>query len=74
MTDKFQNKIENLVEEFDFKGEKKFKLIILLGLLGDFDSFEYAINLKNFIDNYQEKNLDTFAIAIGTENGKKKFH
>ena len=73
MTEKFQNIIDNLVEEFDFKGEKKFKLIILLGLLGDFDSFEYAINLKNFIDNHQEKNLDIFAIAIGNQNGKEKF-
>jgi len=40
-------------------------------LLGDFDSFEYAINLQNFIDNHQETNLDIFAIAIGTQKGKK---
>ena len=46
MTDKFQNDIKNLIEEFNFNGYKKFKLIILFGLLGDFDSFEYAINLK----------------------------
>ena len=73
MTDKFQNDINNLVEEFKFKGEKKFKLIVLFGLLGDFDSFEYAMNLKNFIDNDQDKNLDIFAIAIGNQNGKEKF-
>ena len=73
MTDKFKNDINNLVEEFDLKGEKKFKLIVLLGLLGDFDSFEYAINLKNFISRHQAKNLDIFAIAIGNRNGKKKF-
>ncbi len=73
MTDKFQNKINNLVEEFNFKGQKKFKLIVLFGLLGDFDSFEYAINLKTFIDNYQDKNLDIFSIAIGNQNGKEKF-
>ncbi len=73
MTDKFQKNINNLVDEFKFKGEKKFKLIVLFGLLGDFDSFEYAINLKNFIDNYQDKNLDIFAIGIGNQNGKKKF-
>ena len=65
MTDKFQKDINNLVEEFNFRGEKKYKLIVLLGLLGDFDSFEYAINLKNFIDNNHDKNLDIFAIAIG---------
>ena len=73
MTDKFQNDIKNLVEEFNFNGNKKFKLIVLFGLLGDFDSFEYAINLKNFIDNNQDKNLDIFAIGIGNQNGKQKF-
>ncbi len=73
MTDKFQNEINDLIEEFNFKGEKKFKLIILFGLLGDFDSFEYAINLQNFIDNHQNTNLDIFAIAIGTQKGKEKF-
>ena len=73
MTDKFQNNINNLVEKYNFKGGKKFKLIILFGLLGDFDSFEYAINLKNFIDNDQNKNLDIFAIGIGNQKGKEKF-
>ena len=73
MTDKFQKDINDLVEEFNFKGEKKFKLIVLFGLLGDFDSFEYAINLKNFIDNHQDTNLDIFAIAIGNQKGKEKF-
>ena len=58
MTDKFQNDIKNLIEEFNFNGDKKFKLIILFGLLGDFDSFEYAINLKSFIDKDQDKNLE----------------
>ena len=73
MTDKFQNDISNLVEEFNFRGGKKYKLIVLLGLLGDFDSFEYAINLKNFINSNQDRNLDIFAIAIGNKNGKEKF-
>ena len=73
MTDQFQKDIKNLVEEFNFNGQKKFKLIVLFGLLGDFDSFQYAINLKNFIDNDQDKNLDIFAIAIGDQNGKEKF-
>ena len=73
MTDKFQNEINNLVEEFNFKGEKRFKLIVLFGLLGDFDSFEYAINLQKFIDNHQDTNVDIFAIAIGTQKGKEKF-
>jgi len=73
VTNKFQNDIKNLIEEFNFNGYKKFKLIILFGLLGDFDSFEYAINLKSFIDKNQAENLDIFAIAIGNQNGKEKF-
>ena len=73
MTNKLEKDINNLVEEFKFKGEKKFKLIVIFGLLGDFDSFEYAINLKNFIDNHQDQNLDIFAIAIGNQIGKEKF-
>ena len=73
MTDEFQNNIKNLVEEFNFKGDKKFKLVILFGLLGDFDSFEYAITLKNFIANHHDKHLDIFALAIGNQKGKEKF-
>ena len=73
MTSKIQSNIKNLVGKFSFYGRKKYKLIILFGLLGDFDSFEYAINLKNFIDNHEDKNLDIFAIAIGNQIGKEKF-
>ena len=57
MTDNFQKNINNLVEEFNFTGEGDFKLIVLFGLLGDFDSFEYAINLKKYIDNHQNLSL-----------------
>jgi len=73
VTDKFQNDINNLIVEFNFNGQKKFKLIVLFGLLGDFDTVEYAINLKNFIDNHQDIDLDIFAIAIGTQKRKEKF-
>ena len=73
MTNKLQNDIKSLIEEFNFKGNKHYKLIILFGLLGDFDSFEYAINLKKFMDNNQYKIFDIFAIAIGNQNGKEKF-
>jgi hypothetical protein len=73
VTDNLKKDIQSLAEKFNFKGEKKFKLIVLFGLLGDFDSFEYAINLKNFIDNNQAENLDIFALGIGNQNGKEKF-
>ena len=73
MTDNSQNDINILIEEFNFKGDRKFKLIVLFGLLGDFDSFEYAINLKNFLDSQRYVDLDIFAIAIGNQKGKEKF-
>jgi len=71
VTDKFQNDLKNLIKEFNFNGHKKFKLIVLFGLLGDFDSFEYAINLKNFIDNHQDKNLDILLLVLATKMGNK---
>jgi len=73
VTDNLPNNINSLIEQFNLNSKKKFKLIVLFGLLGDFDSFEYAINLKNFIDNHQDKNLEIFAIAIGNQKGKEKF-
>ncbi|WP_288261528.1 AhpC/TSA family protein [uncultured Prochlorococcus sp.] len=73
MADKLQIDIFKLVEDYNFTGEKFFKLIVLFGLLGDFDSFEYAINLKNFIENNRNYNLDIFAIGIGNKSGKEKF-
>ena len=73
MTNNLQNNINSLIKQFNLNSKKKFKLIVLFGLLGDFDSFEYAINLKNFIDNHQDKNLEIFAIGIGNQKGKEKF-
>ena len=68
-----KNYLHKLIKDFNFTGSKKYKLIVLMGLLGDFDSFEYAINLKNFINNKQNKKIDIFAIAIGNKIGKDKF-
>ena len=65
--------LDKIIKDFNFSGSKKYKLIILFGLLGDFDSFEYAINLKNFINKNPNNNLDIFAIAIGNQKGKEKF-
>ena len=62
-----------MIKFFNFTGSKKYKLVVLWGLLGDFDSFEYAINLKKFINNNNKNNIDIFAIAIGNEAGKNKF-
>ena len=66
-------KIKKIVDKYNFTGKNKYTLIVLFGLLGDFDSIEYAINLKNFIRNNKKIDLNIFALAIGEEKGKEKF-
>ncbi len=73
LSNKPNHNLDKLINDFNFWGSKKYKLIVILGLLGDFDSFEYAINLKDFVKNNKNKNLDVFALAIGNEIGKDKF-
>ena len=60
-------------EEFDFIPNNKKSLFIVLGLLGDFDSFEY---LQSIMDNYkkiQSTQIDIYAVAIGNLESKKYF-
>jgi len=68
-----KNLLKNLANDFHFENSKKYKLIAFVGLLGDFDSFEYAINLRKFEILNNLENLDIFLIAIGNEIGKEKF-
>jgi len=69
-----KNILKDLFNQFNFETSKKYKLIIFMGLLGDFDSIEYAINLSKFIkDSKFSKDLDIFIVAIGKEKGKEKF-
>ena len=68
-----KNLLTNLANDFHFDSLKKNKLIAFVGLLGDFDSFEYAINLRKFTNSNNLENLDIFLIAIGNEKGKEKF-
>ena len=65
--------LNQILESFDHKTDQKYKLIVIFGLLGDFDSFEYAINLNKFRNNNQKKDLGIYAIAIGNKKGKEKF-
>ena len=69
----FENNLNKLIEDFNFNGNKKYKLIILFGLLGDFDSFEYAINLTKFLDSNHNVDLNIFALGIGNKICKEKF-
>ena len=75
MTKNQSNKILNeVLLNSNFKSNKKYNLIILLGLLGDFDSFEYGINIANLLKSGNKiSDLDVFAIGIGTLKGKNKF-
>ena len=68
-----KNLLANVANDFDSKNSKKNKLMAFVGLLGDFDSFEYAINLRKFAISNNLENLDIFMIAIGNEKGKEKF-
>ena len=69
-----KNILQDLIKKFNFDSSKKYKLFIFMGLLGDFDSIEYAINLSKFIkENKFAEDLDIFTVAIGREIGKEKF-
>ncbi len=68
-----KNLLTNLINDFHYEKAKKYKLLVFVGLLGDFDSFEYAINLTKFITSNKINNLDIFFIAIGNQKGKEKF-
>ena len=68
-----KNLLTNLVNDFHFENLKRSRLVVFVGLLGDFDSFEYAINLRKFTNSNNLENLDIFFIAIGNEKGKEKF-
>ncbi len=66
--------LHKLLTENNLKDKKSPKLIVLTGLLGDFDSFEYAINLAKFLNNNELNTfLEILFIAIGSKSGKKKF-
>ena len=68
-----KNLLTNLINDFNSEKVSNYKLIVFVGLLGDFDSFEYAINLSKFISSKKINNLDIFFIGIGNERGKEKF-
>ncbi len=73
VSDETKKNLNKLIEEYFFKGENRYTLIVILGLLGDFDSIEYSINLKKFIESNPNNNLNIFALAIGNDKGKEKF-
>lgn len=71
---KLQSKLKELINNHKIQNNKKFKLIIFTGLLGDFDTFEYAQNLHEFTKSKEYRdNLEILFFAIGSQKGKEKF-
>tara|TARA_Y100000589_G_scaffold166936_1_gene158922 strand:- start:530 stop:1264 length:735 start_codon:yes stop_codon:yes gene_type:complete len=68
-----KNLLANLINDSYQEKLNKFTLIVFVGLLGDFDSFEYAINITKFLNSNKVNNLDIFFIGIGNDKGKDKF-
>ena len=69
-----KNILQDLIKQFNFDSSKKYKLLVFIGLLGDFDSIEYATNLSTFIKkNKFAEDIEIYMIAIGREKGKEKF-
>tara|TARA_Y100000589_G_scaffold169323_1_gene160998 strand:- start:1657 stop:2397 length:741 start_codon:yes stop_codon:yes gene_type:complete len=69
-----ENVIKDLLKKFEIETSKKYKLLIFMGLLGDFDSIEYAINLSKFVKESKfSEDLEIFIVAIGGDRGKFKF-
>ena len=52
---------------------KRSKLLIILGCLGDFDSFEYVQNLMKLIRKLEEKGIEIIIYAIGNHRSKLRF-
>ena len=58
------------IPQLQFDGKK---LVILLGLLGDFDSFEYARVLLKDMNRLKKSNIRIHLIGIGTNESLERF-
>ena len=65
--------LENYFPKEFLKSCHKKKLIVILGLLGDFDSFEYVHALKKKQMFNDDSDVETIIFAIGTELAKEQF-
>tara|TARA_Y100001968_G_scaffold283995_1_gene283026 strand:- start:3572 stop:4330 length:759 start_codon:yes stop_codon:yes gene_type:complete len=53
--------------------EKKKLLVIFLGVLGDFDSFEYCQNIFKILESINKSNINLIIVGIGNEKSKECF-
>ena len=63
---------ENFPARFQTIKDKKL-LFIVLGSLGDFDSFEYCQQLASKMDNLTDRGIEVFVTAIGQKSALKRF-
>ena len=73
MPDNTLKTLNDIQSRFWSKSKFSKKLFIFFGLLGDFDSVEYAQNLSDYISKIEDLKFDIFIHGIGDETGKKRF-
>ena len=67
------SEIKILEQEFGPVNQAKLNLYIILGLLGDFDSFEYIQSLVLILDKLKDYGFNIFVLGIGDAQSKKYF-
>ena len=68
------SQLKEIFEEFfEKKFLRKKTLFIVLGLLGDFDSFEYSQSLVAFLTEIKNSKINLQIFAIGDEYSKERF-
>ncbi len=65
--------VKSFEKEFNRKFSERRNLFIILGLLGDLDSFEYVQSLNSYLDKLNKAGIDLFIVAIGDDYSKEKF-
>ncbi len=65
--------INSFENTFGLKFNEKKTLFIVLGLLGDFDSFEYVQSLIKFLPRIKNSDIDLCIVGIGDLDSKKRF-
>ncbi len=58
---------------FNRKFSERKNLFIVLGLLGDLDSFEYVQSLIRCLDKLNRSGIDLFIVGIGNKSSKERF-
>ena len=63
----------SVLDELNIKRTKQKLFCIFFGILGDFDSIEYGLNIMKDFDRIINNGYEIIIIAIGTKECKKRF-